>query len=228
MSDPTYLLWTPRILPDVSPSSSEAEVRCNVTPYAAGRFPRGPASFFERVAADLGLNERLVAWAVTPYRSSYHGDPDPGAHWTDRWKINWLVSLRFAVEDPDAFRRHGPFAEGYETWAHAPDQRADDAGTGGTATTTECRIVADFPTRAEAEQAASAVDELLRSAASSDAPKALEIFEVEARFWQLQASLGYFDDPLFQQDAPLARAAEERCRAAGGWPTFHERVCALG
>lgn len=207
-TEPTYLIWTPRL---ISAPQEPVRVRFNVTPLSAMEWRVAEAEFYQDVLRDVGLRGKALSWEVLPYRCRYHGNPD-AADWTDRWKLNWRVSISTDL----AIETAPEFPEGYETAAFSPTEPYPDDGL------PYCFVLADFPDRGRAERARA------RVMALPDGPEEPELIEVEGSFYQLQFNLGRRGPEYFQGDAPQAQRIEDTCRDVGGWPTFDERVRVLG
>jgi len=131
--------------------------------------------------------------------------------WEDRWKLNWRVT----VETTAAIEKSMVFNEGYETNAFSVSEPYPDSGN------THAFILADFKER-------SSLDKLIKKIKSSNKKIKLEHFLVENEFWQLQVDLGIKEICYFSKNNTDADIIENLCRAHGGWPTFEERINALG
>ena len=206
--EPTYLIWTPRT--SSQPGGTSA-VRFNITPLSALDWPNGDEPFYTQLLRGVGVGATAKAWDVLPYRCRYHGNPDAG-DWMDRWKRNWRVTIKTTA----SMDRTPTFEEGYETDAFAVAPPVPDGDL------MHAFVLADFPDKERATR----VQENLRG--SSDKFASLEVFEVEASFWQIQVDLGPRHQSFFTGDDSDARHVEALCRRHGGWPTFDERVRALG
>lgn len=205
--EPTYLIWTPRAWKD----RPHQAVRFNVTPLSALDWPTAGEAFYSELLSDIGVRAGSVSWDVLPYRSRYHGDPD-AADWEDRWKRNWRVEIALDEQLVDL----PAFEEGYETQAFAAADPLPDGNA------LRALVLADFRKKEDAEEAVAEIRSLART------PVDFELFSVEGAFWQLQIDLGAQPVDSFRRPTQYADRIENACRTAGGWPTFNERVQALG
>lgn len=208
MSEPTYLIWTPRF---VETTFATSAIRFNVTPLSAVDWPVGEGSFYGQLMGDVGVQQRILSWDVLPYRSRYHSDPS-ATDWRDRWKRNWRVTVHC-----DRLPGAPPlFEEGYESFAFDAKPAVPDGET------MHAFILVDFPDSRLAGEARAA----LKHVVAGDPH--FELVELKESFCQLQIQLGKVPDTFFVGAAAEANRIEQACRELGGWPTFDERIRVLG
>lgn len=197
----------------------------NVTPFAYDLMPGGPNSFFTQILRDVGVENAAESWQILTYRSGYHGEREQTAHWTDRWKKNWRLTI--TVADPLS----GPLpfeSEFYDTRASSADPQwheAEELSPG-------CLVIADFNNEEQAHEAKRQIlasDEIrsLVQAASGTEPE-FEGLDLDGQFYQWQIYLGKFPESFFEAGADYAVAVEEICLRQGGRVSFEERMAAWG
>jgi hypothetical protein len=207
-ADPTYLIWTPRV---ILKSHTDLAIRFNITPMTVVHWPIGDEQFYAHLLRDIGIHASPTSWEVIPYRSQYHGNPE-ASDWRDRWKLNWRVT----VNTDTAYYKAINFNEGYETDAFSASAAISaDAAM-------HAFVIADFPSSTDAVCAQTVIGHSL------DISPQFEVFSVQGLFWQLQVELGPRNTDYFYESSPEVRHIEELCREQKGWPTFTERVRVLG
>jgi hypothetical protein len=208
MTDPSYLIWTPRLL---AQTRSSFVVRFNVTPLAIAQWPMGDSPYYAQILGDIGFNNvEAEDWQVVPYRCRYHGDAEAET-WQDRWRLNWRVTVQASGD----FRQPDCFEEGYETYAHCDKDIYLSDGK------THLFVLADYKKRSSLDQAVEMITLKLSGIAN------VEVFQVERKFWQLQVDLGVkilCDDASSRDQAD---AISDLCRSCAGLPTFEERIIAF-
>ncbi|MEV4317808.1 hypothetical protein [Actinocrispum sp. NPDC049592] len=195
----TYFIWLPRVLDTAPPS-----VELFLTYGDLEEIFDGTDEMIEEVLADVGVDDKILSWSLTRYRSGYFDGNYDGENWEERWPL----AVRLGVELSDK-----PWLDEVPPWGYieteAVDYEPPDSFMRMAWPPTPCLVLANFTGRSALNQAWTQVSAMVPEATFST-------ITVADESTQLRIDLGERDYDFYSGGAQLAVEVENLCSHHGG------------
>ncbi len=192
----TYLIWLPRVL-DTSPPA----VELFLTYGDLEEIFDGTDEMVEEVIADIGVDDKILGWSLTRYRSGYFSE------YSGTWEERWPLAFRLQAGVSETPWLDETPVQGYFT-TEAIDYEPPDSFMRMAWPPTPCLVLADFADRSLLNRAWVEVSELV--------PEATFSTVVRDEGMQLRIDLGERDYDFYVGGAGLAVEVERVCQAHVG------------
>lgn len=166
----------------------------------------------------LGIKIPYIDWNIKEYRSGYIRDNTEDLSWEDRWRQLWLVEINFAsiIHSINFFKSEDTFLyDGATVNSFAKEEKQ-----------TNCLVIADFISKAEAEKAKRDIVQYFKNSVSISVgePQISTAVYGDEDLLQLVIDLGSFDLSFYKSGAAYALSIEGLCKSNGGYINFEDRI----